>query len=463
MKAPRHPGTPANTITERATPSSHNGLHDAAPHQTSLMSLKGLINSSPQVVQQKQQAQALRTSPHQQHLHSLQALMANPPVQLKTEIKHVADYVEVNNNGTQEKHEVGKSMEAYLDFREPVVGSATGVNWTWMQALRRQYSKANVIRGHLLNHDLGGFGVNHNLYPISTKANMEHSDKVEQLVKGQLSDDEDNLEPKRLVYKVNVLSDVAHNPAKASFECTWAHEGGSQLGKESIKSDLGTDASAPYKPKINPKVSPKDWRHGSGRGDTNRLHKTTTDYSATASPDAFISVAKSTDLQGVTVTPNVNASAQSSQSDKLWEGQVRSEYEAVKTEIINSAASSALMKLVSPGTSIPGTAKASTSKGGKGGKGGKGTKGGKSIKSTAPLKTTPKKKITLKQKAQAIQVAVARVNKGIKAFDDSKQLDIIIQSSLTRLMNDPDDILQIQKDVNSEIESLIRTEISKIP
>lgn len=453
MKSPRTPITQPGGAIERMQPIATRTItpNAQAKHQTGVASLVDLVNASPQVMQQKQQALTLHNSPHQQHLQSLQAHMAGQPIQLKTEIKHLADYVDVNNNGTWEKHEVGKSMEAALDFREPVVGSATGVNWTWMQALRRQYSNANVIRGHLLNHDLGGFGANHNLYPISTKANMEHSDKVEQLVKGQLYDDKKSLEPKRLLYKVEVRSDAAHNPAKASFECTWGHEGGAQLGKESIKSDLGKDANAPYRPKLNPKVSPKSWRHGKGRGDTNHLGKTTANYRAAASPDASISVAKSTDLQGVTVVPNVNATPMSKRSERLWEDSVVKTFEDIKTNMINAAAINAVTKLTSPTTVVISSSKTKDKSKSKG------------IKTSAVTKPVRKKRITQKEKEQAIKKATDRIYDGIDAFVKSKQLDTITQSSLTRLMNAPDDILKIQQEVINEIDMAIRHELTKIP
>ena len=44
-----------------------------------------------------------------------------------------------------------------------------------------------MIRGHLLNHDLGGFGVEENLYPITSGANKKHTNNVENHVGDELN------------------------------------------------------------------------------------------------------------------------------------------------------------------------------------------------------------------------------------------------------------------------------------
>lgn len=159
---------------------------------------------------------------------------AGPP----TQIKHTAGYITLN----KKNYEVGKKMEARLSAENPITGSATGPNWTWMQALRARYPQANIVRGHLLNHDLGGFGMPENLYPISTLANSAHSDQVEQPVKKLLATQIANkglgIQPEFVNYTVEVKEDQANDPVVATFDCKFNIEG-QQPKKVAIRSDLG--------------------------------------------------------------------------------------------------------------------------------------------------------------------------------------------------------------------------------
>ena len=50
--------------------------------------------------------------------------------QLKTAIKHFTGTLDV----LDEKRTVGKEVQASLDPKDPVVGSATGVNTDWMKS-----------------------------------------------------------------------------------------------------------------------------------------------------------------------------------------------------------------------------------------------------------------------------------------------------------------------------------------
>lgn len=182
----------------------------------------------------------------------------------KTIIKHTVSYVTLPGEGTH--HLVGKRMVAKLYPDDPVQGSATGPNWTWMQKLRLMYRRANIVRGHLLNHDLGGFGMPENLYPISTKANAEHSDRVEQNVKTLLNN-QMKLGPTALPvdYIVNVNENVAHNPNVARFECAYGVERGPRK-RVTIRSNLGGDSGGfSGGAKVNDLDGTK-WHHEKRRG-----------------------------------------------------------------------------------------------------------------------------------------------------------------------------------------------------
>lgn len=188
------------------------------------------------------------------------ALQPGRVIQMDTEIQHQTGTVTVGSNS----YTVGLGMKAVLDPDDPVKGSATGPNWDWMKTLRLSYPSAGVVRGHLLNHDLGGYAVPENLYPISTKANADHSAKVEQNVKKALTDaNAITTSPKpKITYQV-LVKEGSNPPEKAQFLCAWNDETGKGY-KDIITSDLGNDAGG-FGGK-GPNTSPVAWQHGKRRG-----------------------------------------------------------------------------------------------------------------------------------------------------------------------------------------------------
>ncbi len=190
----------------------------------------------------------------------------------KTEIRHTTSHItldNLNNDGISTNHKVGKTMTAKLAPFDAVRGSATGVNWTWMQFLRKRYPKANIVRGHLLNHDLGGFGAPENLYPISTLANQQHSVNVEQNVKNLLSGEIDRGRKggkARIVnYTVEVIENsYPHDPTNTTFKCTYYADGEGPTVVD-IRSQLGTDKGGFGGGHNNP-LDGEEWHHGQRRG-----------------------------------------------------------------------------------------------------------------------------------------------------------------------------------------------------
>ena len=184
-----------------------------------------------------------------------------------TEIAHTPDYVTVGPSSDTKNYRVGKSMTAKLDVNDPVVGTATGTNWTWMQYLRKQYPRAGVVRGHLLNHDLGGYAVDINLYPISTQANADHSEHVEQKVKKMLNTQGGKAAAKqaykRVFYSVTVAETTAHDPSEAKFDCAWKLEDGTGAVTKSIESKLSHTGK--YRKTGSESAHPK-WHHGKRKG-----------------------------------------------------------------------------------------------------------------------------------------------------------------------------------------------------
>lgn len=239
------------------------------------------LNDSPaMVLQRKRLDDAFGT---QLQAKSTIALHTSPPasvpvVQAVTKIKHTAGTVDLAKVGLAGKPTVGTKMEAQLDVADPVIGTATGTQWQWTRALRQKFPQAGVVRGHLLNHDLGGNAIPSNLYPISTKANSEHSSKVEQPVKALLHEADANVRAnnaKHLVkndvnnyvhYKVTLNEASAGDPRAASFGCLFKLGPTGTVNKVTVPSNLGSDkdrynASAgliPGKAKISPHPN---WAH----------------------------------------------------------------------------------------------------------------------------------------------------------------------------------------------------------
>lgn len=185
--------------------------------------------------------------------------------QLATKIKHTPGTVPFAGKN----YMVGKKMIAKLDPDDPVKGSATTAdNYDWMKGIRAYYDKAGVIRGHLLNHDLGGYGVPENLYPISSMANSQHSDRVEQKVKGALSDSASNTK-NEIEYSVDVneKGPVTMPYESVEFVCKWSDENGT-VYNDVISSKLNEDKGWGGK-SAHALKSPSKWRHGSRRGDMN--------------------------------------------------------------------------------------------------------------------------------------------------------------------------------------------------
>jgi hypothetical protein len=109
------------------------------------------------------------------------------PVQAKSYVKNEGQ------NFTWGKHTtiVGKKMEALLDPADPVRGESANINadqTPMMDALRKHYviNGGDLVKGHLLNDNLGGKALNNNLFPITRAANKQHLMTTENYAKTQL-------------------------------------------------------------------------------------------------------------------------------------------------------------------------------------------------------------------------------------------------------------------------------------
>ena len=91
-------------------------------------------------------------------------------------------------SGIEKTETTGGTMHANLDPADSVKGSTPAGQESMMANLRMRYGyKGNgLVRGHLLNHDLGGKGIPENLFPITAEANHIHRDSVETPTKEML-------------------------------------------------------------------------------------------------------------------------------------------------------------------------------------------------------------------------------------------------------------------------------------
>jgi len=86
---------------------------------------------------------------------------------------------------------VGHQMKAWLDPNKPLKGESASVNTNqtpMMKALRQHYviNGGDLVKGHLLNDNLGGKALNNNLFPITRAANKQHLLTTENYAKAQL-------------------------------------------------------------------------------------------------------------------------------------------------------------------------------------------------------------------------------------------------------------------------------------
>jgi hypothetical protein len=137
------------------------------------------------------------------------------PIQLATTIKHETEnFTYTDDNGDEEEQEVGTFMNAHLDPADDREGSAPGGELdNLMTALAGIYPHQRMIRGHLLNGNLGGLGIAANLFPITNRANRLHETQVENHIKQEIKDLEE------VDYKVTVNGNFTEDDADAVFHC----------------------------------------------------------------------------------------------------------------------------------------------------------------------------------------------------------------------------------------------------
>jgi hypothetical protein len=157
------------------------------------------------------------------------------PLQLKTETKYDGQQYTYNGKSIT----VGKKMESWSDPNDLVQGQAAGINKSqdeMMAAIREKYAidGGDVVKGHLLNDNLGGKAIGENLYPITRAANKDHLTHVENYVKKYVWEDK-----KPIYYSVEVLGNPDINTSTASFRTlVYKWDGKSEGTKDGVGEGL---------------------------------------------------------------------------------------------------------------------------------------------------------------------------------------------------------------------------------
>ncbi len=149
---------------------------------------------------------------------------------------------------------VGKKMKAEWLGPDHPQGTppGTGVQTSLMGKLvtdPKQDGDSKYIRGHLLNDNIGGKGLGHNLYPITGNANKKHHDSIERKVKNWV-----NTEKYWVSYSVDVdekSNDLGHgnnhrkNYVNSVFRCRAAIKGTDGQEYDTVTSNITSTFKSP--------------------------------------------------------------------------------------------------------------------------------------------------------------------------------------------------------------------------
>ncbi len=147
--------------------------------------------------------------------------------------------------GGGRKQMVGQEMRAWLDPAQPLRGQSANINTSqndMMSAIRNRYGLkgGQVVKGHLLNDNLGGTALSNNLFPITKAANGAHLGYVENLAKEDLWS-----KGMGVFYQVRVRGHANIKSPKSAFECKlqqWNPSSNKVVGGAltlSVNSDFG--------------------------------------------------------------------------------------------------------------------------------------------------------------------------------------------------------------------------------
>lgn len=201
------------------------------PKTTQLKTMQSIINGS-SLVEQKQ-GQVIPAFQMKKNLQGNLGSCSNGQLWSETALVQLRSTKIIHEYGTYDgslaaadsaiaKERVGLHMHAELMPEDPVVGSEPPKENSSMYAAL--WKSNGIVRGHLLNHDLGGHGAPENLFPITSGANSRHSKEVEGPVKDQLymaKVETEKGNDQSVIYDVNVIN---NSNAGSGFACQWARK-----------------------------------------------------------------------------------------------------------------------------------------------------------------------------------------------------------------------------------------------
>ena len=196
------------TQKEKAKKNQSRTVNEGSQKQNSSESAFQFVDNRPEAITQRKLIKAVNNSPR--------AMQVKGKVnQLKSEVINR----DQNYNYLSGSIKVGSEMEAWLDPSDMPVGQSANLNTSQndMMDRIRQYwgiTGGDVVKGHLLNDNMGGTAMNYNLYPITRGANKDHLSFVENAVKQRIWSDQLGL-----YYKVSVDANPEISKPEADFDC----------------------------------------------------------------------------------------------------------------------------------------------------------------------------------------------------------------------------------------------------
>ncbi len=195
--------------------------------------------------------------PSTSRINTIQQMANNAslPIQLKSKVINQGQNFAWNGNQTK----VGHIMKAWLEPGSLVQGESANLNKdqdAMMSAIRNQYGivGGDLVKGHLLNDNLGGKAMNNNLFPITRAANKQHLVTTENYAKEELWGNQNPI-----WYTVEVVGTPNINTSQHGFKVSigsWG--GGTNYGAVHPAAVSGTITSNLGSPKDKDEANSED-------------------------------------------------------------------------------------------------------------------------------------------------------------------------------------------------------------
>ncbi|WP_211166350.1 eCIS core domain-containing protein [Mucilaginibacter robiniae] len=152
-------------------------------------------------------------------------------IQRKSEVNYKTQKVSYTDmHGKSHDEEVGYQADAFIDVTDPIIGAEPDSKTqqkAMYDTLATMHGINYLIRGHLLNGNIGGVGAVYNLFPITSHANSQHKMTAEGHLKHHVRAEQQAFKNKsagpffvryRVTAEAENSSDLSSN-ASAKFFC----------------------------------------------------------------------------------------------------------------------------------------------------------------------------------------------------------------------------------------------------